>query len=194
MSIYFIRIIELMSLDSLEENYYIRALLHTTSTQPIDMLWQVEPHIAKQIHIYCDFNVKSRYRLSLKPQATPEGGVTATISKTHLTMSQRFEFSITEQFAQQLQQMNRCPNPIHLLQLPYVVTAEQFLDLKEREVTKPKAVQKKPFDLSNIAPSAIIQPKQVLQKQQPSDTPIFTYHPSENSAVFTSIVKGSQAI
>lgn len=194
MSIYFIRMIELMSLDSLEENYYIRALLHTTSTQPIDMLWQVEPHIAKQIHIYCDFNVKSRYRLSLKSQATPEGTTTATITKTHLTTSQRFEFSITDLFAQQLQQMNRCPTPIHLLQLPYVVTAEQFLDLKAKEVTKPKELQKKPFDLSNVAPATMIQPKQTVQKQQPPNTPIFTYHPSENSVVFTSIVQGSQAI
>lgn len=194
MSIYFIRMVELLSLESLEENYYVRALLHTTSTQPIDMLWQIEPHIAKHIHIYCDFNVKSRYRLSLKTQATPEGTTTATITKTHLTTSQRFDFSITKQFMQQLKQINHCPNPIHLLQLPYVLTAEQFTDLKNKKATQSKKLPKKPFDLTNIAASAMIQPKQTSQMQQQSEAPIFTYHPSENSAVFTSIVQGSQAI
>lgn len=130
--------IELLSLDSLNDDYYVHATLHITSTQPIDIFWQIEQHIAKQLHVYCDFQVKSRYRLSLKAQPTPKGTTVATITKTHLMTSQRFEFSITEQFAEQLKQINKCPNPIHLLQLPYVLTAEQFADLKLKEVAKPK--------------------------------------------------------
>lgn len=194
MSIYFIRMIELLSLDSLGEDYYVQATLHTTSTQSIEIFWQVEPLIAKRFHVYCDFHVKSRYRLSLKTQITPEGTILATITKTHLMTSQRFDFSTTPQFAEHLKQINHCPNPIHLLQLPYVYTTEQFADLKLKEAAQPKEQQKKPFDLTNLAASSVIQPKQVPKQPRQPEAPIFTYHPSENSVVFTSIIKGSQAI
>lgn len=194
MSIYFIRMIELLSLHSLEEDYYIQGRFYTTSTQPIDIFWKINRSIAKHIHVYCDFDIKSRYRLSLKAQETPEGSTIAVVTKTHLTASQRFDFPISFVFAQQLKQLNHCPNPIHLLQLPYLLTAEQFEDLKQKETPKPSTRQEKPFDLSNLSAATIIQPKQLPQMTRPPDSPIFTYHASENSAIFTRVVQGSHAI
>lgn len=186
MSIYFIRIIELLGIDTLKDQNYLHVLLHTS--QPIDLYWQVDSDTAKQLRMHCTFQTDDRYRLSLHIRQT-EHERTGHLTKTYLTNSQRFEFVATAEFQQRLTHLKTSSNPILLLQLPFVLTPEQFSAEKAKE---PK-VEK--FDLAKLAAVAAVPVRQVVPKtQQVTAPPVFTYHPVNNSYASSFIMQGSNAI
>lgn len=196
MSIYFIRMIEILSLESVEDEHYLYVSLQTTTTKPIHVYWKIDASIARQLYIYCDFQGKSRYRLSLRAHPTADETIVGGVTKTHLTTSQRFDLLVTEEFQTQLKTINTRPSPIQVLRLRYLLTLEQFEDTKMKKQlqayqTRAKKVVATPdkplLDLAKFVAAGFI------RATRPAEAPIFTSHANTNAYLFPHLIQGSRA-
>lgn len=191
MPIYFIRMIELLGIESLNGQQYLHVQLHTT--QPIRIYWHVESTTAQQLLLHCDFQANARYRISLKTVVEADETVRAQISKTYLNTSSHFHFTTSTTFQQQLTHIKSCASPIVLLRSSFVMTPEQFLDAKAKEPVVEK-IEK--LDLSKVKAATPIPVRKasVARKTQHTEAPVFTYHASNNSYASFSLVQGSKAV
>lgn len=146
MSVNFIRLLELLSIEQQDDRYYLNIII--TIDQKINLLWEVDAKTALQLKDACEFDGKYRYRLSLRTKSdSSKDEFQSFITKTYLDKSNRVHFSCSIDYNKQIDLLKRCTTIDQLKNLPFLY---EEIPTIEPEVEEP-IIEEVPSDLEEAA-------------------------------------------
>lgn len=132
MSIHFVKLIELLSIDQVQDRKFLHIVVY--ADQAFESYWEVDLETAESLQRLCEFNGHHKYRLSLKAAKSDSSSnpkITSHITKTYLNKSTRTDFFTTEAYRQQVELIRQNGSTAKLQKLPFLFTPEALIELKE---------------------------------------------------------------
>ena len=122
MSVNFVKIVELLSIESLNNESYLH--IKISLDQELQLFYKIDAFTANSLRSICDFDESHKYRLSLRTKTdSSSDSYISYVTKTYLSNSNRLTFSCSEEFITQLELIKQCTNRNNLLQLTFLSTS-----------------------------------------------------------------------